>query len=105
MNYRSTSSGKLSASQVITAIGGYVLFADLLPPSDGTSILRIYDSPIATTDESKILAELWMDAGYIPPGHSFNHPVSANTGIYAELDQTNSTAKDAEFIVHYSAGI
>ena len=95
-----TSSGLLAADTAITAIGGYLHGVTLISDATNTASIVIYDSPVANTG-ALVLAKLSIPATTTAPQTiTFNNPVSANKGIFADV-----TGTGANFIVYYSQGI
>ncbi len=95
-----TSSGLLNSDAAITAVGGYLHAITLISDATNTASIVIYDSPVANTG-ALILAKLSIPATTTAPQTiTFNNPVSANKGIYADVSGTG-----ANYIVYYSQGI
>ncbi len=94
-----TSSGLKAADAIITAIGGYLHGVVLIPDGTNACTVIIYDNPAAAA--GTVLAKLSIPA--LTTAHqfiTFNSPVSANSGIYADVSGTG-----ANYIVYYSQGI
>lgn len=95
-----TSSGLKSADAAISAVGGYVHGVYLISDATNACNVIIYDSPVANSG-ALVLAKLSIPATTTAPQFiTFNNPVSANTGIYADV-----TGTGANYIVYYSQGI
>lgn len=98
-HYMVTSSDLKSADAVITAVGGYVHAITLIPDGTNACSLVIYDNPAAAS--GLVLAKLALAATQTAPQTvTFNNPVSANKGIFADVSGTG-----ANYIVYYSQGI
>lgn len=94
-----TSSGLKSADAAISAVGAYIHAVELIPDGTNACSLILYDN--ASTNSGLILAKLVLAASQTAPQViTFNNPVSANAGIYADVSGTG-----ANYIVYYSQGI
>jgi hypothetical protein len=94
-----TSSDLKSADAAISAIGGYVHGVTLIPDGTNACSIVIYDN--ATTNTGLVLVKLALPATTTAPQViTFNNPVSANKGIFADVSGTG-----ANYIVYYSQGI
>lgn len=95
-----TSSDRRTADAAISAVGGYV--HGIMLENDGTnaSSVIIYDN--ASAASGVILASVALPAtsAVLRQYITFNHPVSANKGIFADVSGTG-----AAYIVYYSQGI
>ena len=95
----STSSGRKTTSTQITTQPGYLCGIDANPPDSQIATLTIYDSENSDTTNKLVLAEVYLDAGFMSVSHEFPNPIHANRGIYAEL---TSSGSNANFIIRYS---
>jgi len=94
-----TSSGLKSADAAISAIGAYLHGVYLISDATNACNVVIYDN--ASTNSGTVLAKLSIPASTTAPQFiTFNNPVSANAGIYADV-----TGTGANYIVYYSQGI
>jgi hypothetical protein len=94
-----TSSDIKSADAVISAIGGYLHGVWLISDATNVASVIIYDN--ATTNSGVVLAKLSIPASTTAPQFiTFDNPVSANKGIYADV-----TGTGANYIVYFSQGI
>lgn len=95
-----TSSDRRTADAAITAIGGYL--HGVMLENDGTnaSSVIIYDN--ATAASGVILAKVLLPASSTVLNYyvTFNHPITANKGIFADV-----TGTGAAYIVYYSQGV
>lgn len=94
-----TSSDLKSADAVISAIGGYLHGILLISDATNVAVVTIYDN--ASAASGVVLAKLSIPATTTAPQViTFNNPISANKGIYADVSGTG-----AAYIVYYSQGI
>lgn len=94
-----TSSGLKSADAAISAVGAYVHAVVLIPDGTNACSLVLYDN--ASTNSGLVLAKIALPASSTEQTQiTFNNPVSANLGIYADV-----TGTGANYIVYYSQGI
>lgn len=94
-----TSSDLKSADAAISAIGGYLHGVYLISDASNACSVIIYDNKSAAS--GTVLAKLSIPASTTAPQFiTFNNPVSANNGIYADVSGTG-----ANYIVYYSQGI
>ncbi len=91
-----TSSGEKTASAAISTHPGLLMAVDLIPPSVGTAVLKIYDNPSAAS--GTIIFECATTAGVASQSFSFNMARYAGTGIYASLVDAQG---DASYVVGY----
>lgn len=94
-----TSSDLKSADAAISAIGGYLHGVYLISDATNVAAITIYDN--ASAASGVVLAKLSIPATTTAPQFIiFNHPISANKGIFADVSGTG-----ANYIVYYSQGI
>lgn len=94
-----TSSDLKSTDAAISAIGAYLHGVMLISDGTNTASLIIYDN--ATAASGLVLAKIAIPATTAGPTYvTFNNPVSANKGIFADV-----TGTGAAYIVYYSQGI
>lgn len=92
--YYVTSSDLKTADAAILARGGLIHGLTLIPAAADCSVV-IYDN--ASTNSGKVLAKLSGLANTAANNITFNHPVCANLGLYADV-----TGAAAGYIVYYS---
>lgn len=94
-----TSSDLKSADAAISAIGAYLHGVMLISDGTNTASITIYDN--ATAASGLVLAKISIAATTAAPTYvTFNNPVSANKGIFADVSGTG-----ANYIVYFSQGI
>lgn len=92
-----TSSGLQVASAAISTHPGLLCAIDLMPPSTGSAVLKIYDNP--TSAAGTILFECSIAAGVGSQSVNMSMARYVGKGIYASL--TNASA-DATYVVGYT---
>ncbi len=98
-HYQVTSSDLKNADAAISAVGGFVHGVMLISDATNTASVIIYDN--ASAASGLVLAKLSIPATTTAPQFiSFNNPICANKGIYADVSGTG-----ANYIVYYSQGI
>ena len=94
-----TSSGIQTASAAISTRPGTLCSIDLMPPSVGTSVLKIYDNPSAAS--GTILFECAVSAGVGSQSINMSMARYVGNGIYASLVDAQG---DATYVVGYTVG-
>lgn len=98
-HYMVTSSGLKSSDTAVSTVGGYLHGVYLISDASNACSIVVYDN--ASAASGLVLAKLSIAASTTAPQYiTFNNPVSANSGIYADVSGTG-----ANFIVYYSQGI
>ena len=85
-----TSSGLLSSSSAVSANPAELHSFMVTAPTAGSGSITIYDNPSAAS--GTVLAVMTVEAGSPGACCSFDHPIAANTGIYAAIAGTGVTA-------------
>lgn len=85
-----TSSGLLSSSAAVTANPALLHSITVSAPSSGSGLVTIYDNP--STNSGTVLAVVSVEAGSPGACCTFDCPINALTGIYADLSGTGVTA-------------
>lgn len=98
MSYNITSSGLQTADAVILATGGFVHAVTLIPAAADCSVV-IYDNASSASGTVVAKVTLFTALAQGSTTITFQKPVCANAGIYADVAGTG-----ANYIVHYSVG-
>ena len=77
---------------------------DVTPPSEGCSVVKIYDSEDSSLSGKLVLAEFHVDAGHISLNHEYFSAVAVNRGIYAEVTNVSVGASTPSYVVRYGIG-
>lgn len=95
---RVQSSGLKTSDAAISAIGGYLHGVYVISDATNVASVVIYDN--ASGASGTVLAKLSIPATTTAPQFiTFNTPITANAGIYADVSGTG-----ANYIVYYSQG-
>lgn len=98
MNYQVQSSGLKTADAAIAATGARLHGVMVISDATNVASVVIYDN--ASAASGTVLAKLSIPANTTAPQYViFNHPITANLGIYADVSGTG-----ANYIVYYSLG-
>lgn len=96
-----TSSGRKTASTLITNMCSFLIGIDVVPPDTGQVSIIIYDSENTDTTNKLILSELHVDAGMPTLNHEYIRSLYCNRGIYAEMTES-TPGSNSKFIVRYA---